>query len=221
MKARLPKIEGSRVLTDWVTTSLREAILQDYFEPGEKLDQDLIAKELEVSRTPVREALKVLESEGFVEIRPHRGAFIPQVSLKDIRDVYEIRVLIEAEAVRQVTPLIPDTVLDELEASLDEGRAQLTAGNTAHHFTNDVFFHETIFGYLENRLMKDVLDSLNNRILRVRRFALLKPGSHLTQSIEEHYAILGAMRRRDPEAAAKATEVHLIESALRIQQLAQ
>ena len=82
MKAPLPAIKGGRVLADSVTGSLREAILQGYFEPGEKLDQDLIAEELKVSRTPVREALKVLESEGFVEIRPHRGAFIPKVSIK-------------------------------------------------------------------------------------------------------------------------------------------
>ena len=219
MKVPLPQPKGGRVLADWITTSLREAILHGYFEQGEKLDQDLIAGELEVSRMPVREALKTLESEGFVEIRPHRGAFIPQVSSQDIREVYEIRVLLEAEAVLQATPLIPDNVLDELQQSLDEGRAQLAAGHTAHHFLNDLFFHQTIFGYVKNRLMKDVLESLGNRIVRVRRFALLQPGPHLTQSIEEHYCILQAMRQRDAEAAAEAMKTHLERSALRIQQL--
>lgn len=221
MKVPLPEIKGGRVLADWVTESLREAILHGYFEPAEKLDQDLIAAELKVSRTPVREALKVLESEGFVEIRPHRGAFIPKVTAQDISDVYEIRVLLEAEAVHQATPLIPNAVLDELEQSLNEGRAQLRAGNAAHHFINDLYFHKTIFGYVENRLMKDVLESLDNRILRVRRYALLQPGPHLKQSIEEHWAILQAMRQRDMVGAVKAMQIHLESSAVRIQQLRQ
>ena len=73
-----------------MTASLREAILHGYFEPGEKLDQDRIAEELEVSRTPVREAMRRLESEGFVEVRPHYGAFIAKVSQQEIHEVYTL-----------------------------------------------------------------------------------------------------------------------------------
>jgi DNA-binding GntR family transcriptional regulator len=114
----LPQVRGGRVLADWVTASLREAILNGYFEPGEKLDQDRIAEELEVSRTPVREAVRRLESEGFIEVRPHYGAFITEVSRQDIREVYEIRRVLEAEVVRQVTPVIPESVLGELDPRL-------------------------------------------------------------------------------------------------------
>lgn len=219
MRVPLPQVRTGRVLADWVTASLREAILQGYFEPGEKLDQDLIAEELKVSRTPVREALKVLESEGFVEIRPHRGAFIPKVSHQDIHDVYEIRKLLEAEVVRQVTPVIPDSVLDELERALKEDQAGIDAGDSTQHFTHDSHFHETILAFVENELLKDVLASLGNRIVRVRRFALLQPGPHLIESYSEHCVIIEAMRKRDSEAAAEGMRVHLEKSALRIQQL--
>jgi DNA-binding GntR family transcriptional regulator len=195
------------------------AVLQGFFEPGEKLDQDLIAEEFGVSRTPVREALKVLESEGFIEIRPHRGAFIPVISRQDIKDVYEVRSLLEAEAVRLATPLIADSVLNELEQSLLSGRAQLDSGETDQHYDDDTFFHNTIFRYVQNRVMKEVLDSLENRIVRVRRFALMQPGSHLQKSIKEHFAILEAMRHRDPAAAAAAMKAHLTQSSLRIQEL--
>jgi len=160
MKVPLPQVKEGRVLADWVTASLREAILNGYFEPGEKLDQDRIAEELEVSRTPVREAMRRLESEGFVKVRPHYGAFIAMVSRQDIHEVYEIRRLLEAEIVRQVTPLIPESVLDELDRSLTETQAQFDAGDITKHFESDVHFHETIADFVENKLLKEVLDAI-------------------------------------------------------------
>ena len=220
MRLPLPQVKQGRVLADWVTASLREAILNGYFEAGEKLDQDLIAEELEVSRTPVREAVRKLESEGFIELRPHYGAFIATVSQRDIHQVFEVRGLLEAEIVRQVTPLIPQSVLDELDNSLVETQAQVDAGDIAKHFENDVSFHETIASFAENRLLKEVLDGITNRISLVRRFAQSKPGPHLSESLKEHRAILQAMRRRDLEQAAELMAAHLKESALRIQELA-
>jgi DNA-binding GntR family transcriptional regulator len=217
MKVPLPQVREGRVLADWVTASLREAILHGYFEPGEKLDQDRIAEELEVSRTPVREAMRRLESEGFVEVRPHHGAFIAMVSQQDIREVYEIRRLLEAEIVRQVTALIPESVLDELDRSLTETQVQFEAGDSAKHFESDVYFHDTIADFVENKLLKDVLDGLTNRISIVRRFAQLQPGPHLVESFKEHRAILQAMRQRDPEEAAELMGAHLVNSSLRIE----
>jgi len=219
MKVPIPLVKEGRVLADWVTASLREAILHGYFEPGEKLDQDRIAEELEVSRTPVREAMRRLESEGFVEVRPHHGAFIAKVSQQDIREVYEIRRLLEAEVVRQVTPLMPESVLDELDRSLTETEVQFEAGDSAQHFESDVYFHETLAGFVENELLKEVLDGLTNRISIVRRFAQLQPGPHLVESFKEHRAILQAMRQRDSEEAAERMGLHLVNSAVRIQEL--
>ena len=220
MKVPLPHAKQEvRVLADWVTASLREAILNGHFEPGEKLDQDLIAEELRVSRTPVREALGRLESEGFIEVRPHYGAFIAEVSPQDIQQVYEIRTLLEPEVVRQVTQLIPEPVLDELEECLTEAEVQFNAGDVTKQFESDVYFHETIANFVENKLLKEVLDGLTNRVSIVRRFAQSKPGPHLVESLKEHRAILQAMRKRDPAQAAELMRLHLEESSLRIQNL--
>ena len=221
MKTPLLKVGHRRVLADWVAASLQEAILNGYFEPGEKLDQDRIAEEFEVSRTPVREALQKLESEGFVEIRPHYGAYIPTVSRQDIREIYELRRLLEAETVRQVTPLIPESVLDELDNTLANAEERFEAGDTYTHFATDIHFHETILNFAESRLLKEVLDGLSNRISAVRRFALSKPGPHLDNSMREHRAILQAIRQRDPEQAAELMKLHLENSSLRIQELAE
>ena len=219
MKTPLPQATGERVLADWVTASLRAAIMQGYFEAGEKLDQDLIAEELQVSRTPVREALKVLESEGFVEVRPHRGAFIMSVSRQDIQDIYELRRLLESQAVRQVTPTIPTSVLEELDQSCNQDQELLDAGKDAEHYDCEVFFHASILKYVDNALLVEVLESLSNRTSIVLRFALRQPGPHIPESLQEHRAILRAMRQRDAETAARLMAQHLENSSLRIQEL--
>jgi DNA-binding GntR family transcriptional regulator len=123
------------------------------------------------------------------------GAFIAKVSRQEIREVYEIRRLLEAEIVRQVTALMPESVLDELDRLLTETQAQFEAGDSAKHFESD------------------------NRISIVRRFAQLQPGPHLVKSFKEHRAILQAMRERDPEEAAELMRVHLVNSAVRIKEL--
>jgi DNA-binding GntR family transcriptional regulator len=215
MKTPLPQVRGGRVLTDWVAATLRQAILEGHFRPGEKIDQELIAEELEVSRTPVREALKVLESEAFVEIRPHRGAFISVVTREDIRKIYEVRTLIEAEIVRRVTPIIPESVLEELEACLDE--VHECPEDRIKHVDADIFFHDKVSEYATNELLTEILDGLNNRILRVRRFGQLQPEYHLMTSHREHCAILKAMKQRDPDRAADLMARHLSRSAERIE----
>jgi len=177
---------------------------------------------MEVSRTPVREAVRRLDSEGFVQVRPHYGAFIAaMVSQQDIREVHEICRLLEAEVVRQVTLLVPESVLDELDRLLTETEAQFEAGDSTKHFESDVYFHDTIADFVENRLLKEVLDGLTNRISVVRRFAQLQPGYHMIESFKEHRASVEAVQQRDPEQAAELMRVHSEQSALRIQELAE
>ena len=129
MKVPLHKVTTGRVLTDWVTASLREAILNGHFEPGERLDQDHIAKEFEISRTPVREAVIRLVSKGLITHRSHHRAFVATVSQEDVREIYEIRSVLEGENIRQVTSLIPESVLDDLERSLSEAKERFEAGD--------------------------------------------------------------------------------------------
>jgi len=164
---------------------------------------------------PVREALKVLESEAFVESRPHRGAFISVVTREDIRKIYEVRSLIEAEIVRRATPFIPGSVLDELEAHLDE--VHESPEDRGKHVDADIFLHEKLSEHTGNELLTEILDGLNNRILRVRRFGQLQPGYHLMRSHREHYAILKAIKQREPEQAALIMSSHLMRSAERIE----
>ena len=117
--------------------------------------------------------------------------------------------------------MIPEPVLDELERSLTETQAQFDAGNSAKHFESDIYFHGTILDFVENRLLKEVLDSLNNCISILRRFGQLQPGPHLVEFLREHRAILEAIRQRDADRAYELMMLHLDRSALRLQELVQ
>lgn len=219
MKSLRPQAVEDKGLSNWVTASLREAILNGTFEPGEKLDQDQIAGELNVSRTPIREALKVLASEGFVEIRSYRGAFIPVISQQDIHDVFEIRWIVEPEIMRQATPIIPGAVLDQIEAMFRQDCDGDDMGGDRRFYEVDKEFHNIVAGYCQNRLLTEILDRMNNRIVRVRSFALHQPGPHLQLSRNEHFAILHAMRERDVPEAARLMEQHLKNSSDRIRNI--
>lgn len=215
MKILSPQITEDKGLSNFVTTRLREAILTGSFEPGEKLDQDQIANELNVSRTPVREALKVLASEGYVEIRSYRGAYIPTISQQDIYNIYEIRWVIESEITRQATPIMPTDVLERFDHLFNED-LDYQKNRDRRHYEIDQEFHDVIASYCHNKLFKEILSKMNNRIVRVRSFALQQPGSHLEESCNEHIAILEAIKARDAEEAGRRMEQHLRNSATRI-----
>jgi DNA-binding GntR family transcriptional regulator len=219
MKTNLSQPKEDRCLSSWVTNSLRESILNGHFESGERLDQDLIAAELHVSRTPIREALKILASEGFVEILAYHGAFIPKFSRQDIRDVYEVRCITEFELVRLAVPVIPDEVLQHLEETFKQDAEAFQSGDYLKHYEFDSEFHNTIASYCHNKLLMEILGNLNNRIIRVRRFALHLPGTHLNESQSEHKKILDAMRSRDAVLAGQLMQEHLRNSAERIEKL--
>jgi DNA-binding GntR family transcriptional regulator len=214
MKLPLPEVRGARVLGEWVARTLRKAILEGYIGPGERIDQDLIAEELDVSRTPVREALVVLESEGFVEIRPHHGAYVSTVTAQDVQEIYEVRALIEPEMVRHVTPVIPDEVLEQLEKSLEEVEEQ------SDYVKSVIAFHDMVAGFVENGLLREIVDAINQRAIRVRRFAQLHLQLHDVESHAEHCAIIRAMQQRDADGAAELMALHIENSARRMQKLA-
>ena len=219
LTSRFPLSMRTRSLADSTTEILRQAILDGYFKPGERLDQEGIARELQVSRTPLREAIATLESEGLLESQPHRGVFVAKVTKKDIREVFALRALLEAEVARQAVSSIPDSVLDRLEASLKRAQKAYADGNRTAQFEADRHFHETLRQFTENALLKEVLDGVNNRISAVRRFAQTRPGAHIDEFAAEHFAILEAVRQRDSDRAARLMKLHLQKSGSRVGEL--
>lgn len=195
--------KGFRTTEERVASVIRSAIVAGIFKPEQRLPQDRVAKLLDVSRMPIRAALRQLESEGLVQLHPHRGATVRALSPEEISDLYEIRVLIETFALRKTVVAITDEQLDELDelaADLEEEegeqhwmearqafyRALYTIGNTPRVVSTIMQFRAEVSRY--------TID-LDHR----------RSGTHRD--------LLDRIRLRDPDLAAAWLETHLREVA--------
>lgn len=127
-----------------VLIELRRLILGGRLAPGEPVRQDAIATDLGVSRVPVREALKILEGEGQVTYRPHRGYFITELTMRDVREIYRIRELLESEAIRAAVPKLTPEDIEAMRSALEEMEATPSADDVAGMSEANSRFHMTL-----------------------------------------------------------------------------
>lgn len=198
-------------LRDVVFEGLREAIVSGRLEPGERLMEVHLAEEMGVSRTPVREAIRKLELEGFVVILPRRGAYVADLSAKEIADVFEIREALEELAVALAAERISDDQISELTVLLDEIVSHLDEQNVDALVQADIRFHDAIFRASQNSRLSQMASLLREQVHRYRKKSLSYPG-RIRWSIAEHRDILEALAARDPARARAAVRNH-IESA--------
>ena len=195
-------------LTDRVYHRLREGILAGQYAEGEALTELGVAKELNVSRTPVREALRQLELEELVELRPNRGAIVKGISAEDIRDIYEIRSVIESMAAARAAVEATEEELNALEETLDLTQFYLDRSNYDKLQSMDGSFHQQLYEMCKSRMLRHILTDLHNYVGRSRG-ASLKTEGRAQASIEEHRAILEALRARDPQLARDRMTGHV------------
>ncbi len=147
----LTPIEQTRkTLTAQVYERIREAIIQQTFSSGQRIDQNKLAEDLEVSLVPVREALKTLEAEGLVSIIPRRSAFVSEISLKDLADLYFARQLIEGEATYQAVQLMHDSDFAAMERLIPQMREATEREDLGDFMRLNRTFHMTIYASLNN-----------------------------------------------------------------------
>jgi DNA-binding GntR family transcriptional regulator len=187
---------------------LRDAIAGGTLRPGEQLVEARIAEDLGVSKTPVREALIRLQRDGLVKIEPYRGARVLEPSENDIREVLELRSLLECHIARDLATRQPEEVLDALEACVAESKAALGAGDGLALFDSLTEFSDLMADARGNERMAKLLGDLRSVLLLIGTTSMRAPGRE-ARSIAEHEAILAAIRRGDPDAAAEATVAHI------------
>ncbi len=189
-------------------TNLRKDILQGKLQQGEKLTEQYICNEYSVSRTPVREAFRQLELEGFIEIIPNRGAFVIGFSDQDIRDMYELRKAYEVIAVNWAIERITDEEFNKLEEAF-EFMEFYTQRNDAEKMQNiNISFHELIYKASHNRMLYNVLTSYQFYIKQnkgKRRYT----DDYLEKVLKEHRAIFESFKSKDIEAGILAISEHL------------
>ncbi|MGQ9558623.1 MAG: GntR family transcriptional regulator [Desulfurispora sp.] len=202
------KLDNYKPLREMVFESLREAIIQGRLKPGERLMEIQLAEEMGVSRTPVREAIRKLELEGFVVMVPRKGAYVAGISVKDIVDVFEVRAALEALAAGLAAERATEEELEELERSLVQisevtGREDIDA-----LVETDINFHELIYRACRNERLVQILTHLKEQITRFRTTSLSQPGRS-KHAVEEHRKIVEAISDRNVELASTLAREHI------------
>jgi DNA-binding GntR family transcriptional regulator len=194
-----------RALYQEVAELLRQRIFKRELEPGSWIDEMKIAEEFGISRTPLREALKVLAAEGLVTMKVRRGAYVTEVSETDLADVYHLLSLLESDAAGVVAQKATDEQIKELQQLHKELEAAAT--NREKFFTLNERFHMRLLQIAGNRWRDQMVADLRKVMKLNRQHSLLKVG-RVKESMLEHRAIMEAIVRRDGKTAVKRMQEH-------------
>ena len=194
-----------RALYEEVAEQLRQRIFRRELEPGSWIDELKIAEEFGISRTPLREALKVLAAEGLVTMKVRRGAYVTEMSEKDLRDVYHLLSLLESDAAGVVARNATDAQLQTLQALHDELAACID--DREKFFAVNERFHLQLLALADNRWRDQMVTDLRKVMKLNRHNSLFKQG-RIEDSLAEHGAIMAALRARDAAAATQTMQAH-------------
>ncbi|MCE1194809.1 MAG: GntR family transcriptional regulator [Acidovorax sp.] len=194
-----------RALYEEVAEQLRQRIFRRELEPGSWIDELKIAEEFGISRTPLREALKVLAAEGLVTMKVRRGAYVTEMSEKDLRDVYHLLSLLESDAAGVVAQRATPAQLQALQALHTELEAAVN--DREKFFAINERFHMQLLEMADNRWRSQMVADLRKVMKLNRHNSLLKQG-RIEDSLREHRSILDAMLARNGPATVQAMQEH-------------
>ena len=198
----------NRPLYEDVAERLRAQIFAHELAPGSWLDEQSLAQQFGISRTPMREAIKVLASEGLVTTKMNRGAYVTEVDRRDLEQIFTVLSLLEGQAAKETASKATEeelNLLDDLHHRLEKAAADR---DVEQFFVINVKFHELIQDIASNTWMNGVIADLRKVLKLQRRDSLTRTG-RLQNSLLEHREILQAILKRDPTAAEAAMRKHL------------
>ena len=199
-------------LRERVFHEIHEKILNGVYRDSEELREIALAEELGVSRTPVREALRQLELEGLVKIVPNKGAVVTAITKKDVKDIYMIRSMLEGLCARWATENITEEQLDEMEEILLLSEFYINKKKkepTSQVVELDGKFHEVLYEASDSRIMKHLLSDFHKYVRLARRTSVENP-ERAEKSIEEHRALLEAIKAKDADKAEELANKHML-----------
>jgi DNA-binding GntR family transcriptional regulator len=195
-----------------VYESLKKRIVNNSLKPGEPLNENVLAREFKISKTPVREAFQQLEKEGFIENMPGKGSFVSRISVKDIREIFEIREILECEAIKRVVQTRDPSKIEAIRKRFESSESG-NGDNIRSYFKAGDQIHSFIFETLGNRRLSEIYGRLQDHIERMRLHFFSQPRQdRAVQSFKEHLEILDALVAQDPSRAEKAMRNHLQNS---------
>ena len=208
-----PLHEGASVargdgLTEQAYLVLRNAILNNVLPPGTKLSVPEIARQLNISRSPAREAVARIQHEGLADYVPHRGAFVTRIDLAALAEIYDIREVLEGLAGRLATERVDEAWIDDLDRLWAEHSRAIEAGDISRHIRLDGEFHQRIREAAGNSRLAEFLDSLQGQI-RLAMTTTSRRGGGAAAAIAEHRDVIDAMRARDGDLVERTLKSHI------------
>jgi DNA-binding GntR family transcriptional regulator len=199
---------GHMPLNERVYHHVREAVVSGVIPPNGRLDEQALADEMGVSRTPIREAIGKLTREGLVEYRPYQGNFVRAFTARQINDLYEVRKSLEALAMRLAVPKLTEANVAELKGILNDVHEAHERGDLVLYGTADRRFHNAIAHFSGNETLIESLDRLSFQVQLVRAAANRDPGV-VERTAKQRPAIFAALEARDADEAARLMAEHI------------
>jgi DNA-binding GntR family transcriptional regulator len=191
-----------------VAATLREQIFSGSLSPGNFIDEVALCDVLKISRTPLREALKVLTAEGLLRHEPRRGCFVSEVTEQDLEDIFPVIALLEGRCAFEAARNASDADLAALKTLHDRLQDHAEAGRIQDYYATNLLIHEAIIMLANNRWLAQAIADLR-KILKLARLQQLHAPGRLAQSLAEHLSVYAALMSRDSEGAEAAMRTHL------------
>ena len=195
-------------LRDVVFNTLRDAILRGELKPGERLMEMHLANKLGVSRTPIREAIRMLEQEGLAVTVPRKGAQVARMTEKDLQDVLEVRDALDELAVSSACAHITEEQINELRETVKEFERAIQSGDVRKMVQADEDFHNVIYRAADNPKLETIVKNLREQMYRYR-YEYIKDHTDYKQLVREHAAIIAGFERHDVAYVRAAMHTHL------------
>lgn len=191
-----------------VAGTLREQIFAGQLAPGSFLDEAALCEGLQISRTPLREALKVLTAEGLLRHEPRRGCFVNEVTEQDLDEIFPVIALLEGRCAYEAARNATDADLAALTTLHERLNGHALAGRINDYYATNFAIHEAIILLANNRWLAQTIADLR-KILKLARLQQLHAPGRLAQSLSEHLAVFAALKNRDSEGAEASMRTHL------------
>lgn len=202
-----------------IADTLREMIMTGEFQEGDKINETELCEAMEISKTPLREALRVLSGEGLISLVPNRGAFVTKPTIREITEMFDVMAVLEGVCARRAAEKMADADFGRIEAlhsALED--AYRSRDQKTYIRVNDQY-HSFVQELAENRTLNDIINGLRKKIL-LYRFQSLNLSGRFDDSIGEHRALLEAFRRRDGLKAETLMKTHLQHQSAALETLA-
>ncbi len=194
---------------------LRENIISGNIKGGEKLNESQLSGALNISRPPIREAFRILATEGLITLVPRKGAFVSKLSIREVKEIYEMKSMMESFATRLAIPLINEEELSEIDSILNLMEKKIKENNFKEIQRLNIKFHRKIIEMSKNQKLIYFYESIVLPIRRYQRVGLSAPSSWET-SLAEHRNIVKAIRSKNVELAERLTREHTMTATLRV-----